>query len=376
MKVAEVVCTFPPYHGGMGSTCLYSARELVKRGHEVTVFTLDYGRMTYSDQDFLNVIRLKTPLVHGDGGVAPQLYSLLKGFDVIHLHYPFYGSSEYVYLASLIRGQKYFMTYHSDVHGTNVFKKLAIGAYDRILLKRLIKRAGLVGALSLEHLKSTRAADLVDWDRVVEMPNGVDTEIYRPIEKDRSLLKKLGLEDKVVVLFVGNLHLCKGVDLLIEAIARIKDESIALLVVGGGYEEMRFRELARRMGLEGRVIFVGPKSLDEGLISYYALADMFVLPSIYSESFGVVALEAMSCGKPVIVSSLPGPSRLVSDEEEGLVATVGDIEDLKAKIELLAYDENRRLEMGRMAREKAVEQYSWEKVGQDLEEFLIKITVT
>jgi glycosyltransferase involved in cell wall biosynthesis len=376
MKVAEVVCTFPPYHGGMGSACLYSARELVKRGHEVTVFTLDYGRMTYSDQDFLNVVRLKTPLVHGDGGVAPQLYSLLKGFDVIHLHYPFYGSSEYVYLASLIRGQKYFMTYHSDVYGTNVFKKLAIGAYDRILLKGLIKRAGLVGALSLEHLKSTRAAELVDWDRVVEMPNGVDTEIYRPIEKDRSLLKKLGLEDKVVVLFVGNLHLCKGVDLLIEAIARIKDESIVLLVVGGGYEEKRFRELARRMGLEGRVIFVGPKSLDEGLISYYALADMFVLPSIYSESFGVVALEAMSCGKPVIVSSLPGPSRLVSDGKGGLIATVGDIEDLKAKIELLAYDENRRLEMGRMAREKAVEQYSWEKVGQDLEEFLIKITVT
>ena len=376
MKIAEVVCTFPPYHGGMGSVCLYNASELIKRGHDVTVFTLDYGRLSYDDPDHLNVVRMKTPFTYGDGGVAPQLYKMLKGFDVIHLHYPFYGSAEYVYMASLLRGQKYFLTYHSDVYGTNLLKKMLVSTYNKLLLKRLIRRADLVGALSMEHLRSTRVAPFVDWDRVVEMPNGIDIDRFKPREKSQELLEEHGLDGKVVVLFVGNFQVYKGLHFLIEAISRIKDEKVVLFIVGGGYEEMRYKKQVLTMGLQKRVIFAGPKSPEKDLPLYYNLSDFIVLPSTHTESFGMVALEAMASGKPAIVSSIPGPSQLVSDGEDGLIAKVGDIDDLKAKIELLAYDENRRLEMGRMAREKAVEQYSWDKIGQNLEEFLIKITVT
>lgn len=373
MRIAQVVCTFPPYHGGMGSVCFHNALELARRGHDVTVFTLDYGRLTYdNDPADCRIVRLKTPLIYGDGGIAPQLYARLKGFDVIHLHYPFYGSSEYVYLASLLRGQKYFLTYHSDNYGTTLFKKIMIGTYDRVLPKRLIRRAALVGALSMEHLRNSRVADFVDWQKVVEMPNGIDTERFRPCKKDKGLLEKHGLRDKVVVIFVGNFYLYKGLHYLIEAVSGIRDERIVLLVVGGGYEEVRYRKQVKDMGLEKRVIFAG-KALDEELPLYYNLSDFLVLPSTHTESFGVVVLEAMASGKPVIVTSLPGPMALVNEGQCGLIAKVGDVDDLKSKIERLAYNEEKRLEMGRAAREKAVEKYSWEIIGARLEKALLRV---
>jgi glycosyltransferase involved in cell wall biosynthesis len=358
----------------MGYACFHNSLELARRGHDVTIFTLDYGRMTYdNDPADFEIVRFNAPIMYGDGGVVPQLYFHLKGYDVIHLHYPLYGSAEYVYLASLLRRQKYFLTYHMDVYGTTLLKRLIIDAYDRLLLKRLLGRAELLGALSMEHLKSTRAAGLVDWNKVVELPNGVDSGKFRPREKDRGLTEKYGLEDKVVALFVGNLYAFKGMHLLIEAISRIKDDKVVLLVVGGGYEEMRYREQVKKMGLKQRVIFAGTKSPDEDLPLYYNLGDFLVLPSTHSESFGLVAVEAMASGKPVVVSSLPGPSGLVNDGKVGLIAKVGDVDDLKEKIELLAYDETRRLEMGKAARQKVVEKYSWLKIGDRLEEVLIRV---
>jgi glycosyltransferase involved in cell wall biosynthesis len=360
----------------MGSVCLYNARELIKRGHDVTVFTLDYGGLSYDDPDYLNIVRMKTPFIYGDGGIAPQLYSMLKGFDVMHLHFPFYGSAEYVYMASLLRGQKYFLTYHSDVYGTTLLKKTIISAYNKLLLKRLVSRAALVGALSLEHLRSTRVAPFLDWDRVVEIPNGIDIDKFKPREKSQELLEKHGLDGKVVVLFVGNFQVYKGLHFLIEAISRIEDEKVSLLIVGGGYEEKRYREQVLTMGLQHRVVFAGPKSPEEDLPFYYNLSDFIVLPSTHTESFGMVALEAMASGKPAIVSSIPGPSQLVSDGEDGLITKVADVNDLKEKIEFLARDENKRLDMGRIARKKAVEQYSWEGIGRNLEKYLLRITAT
>ena len=109
------------------------------------------------------------------------------------------------------------------------------------------------------------------------------------------------------------------------------------------------------------------KGLSGLLPAYYNLCDLLVLPSTYSESFGLVVLEAMASGKPVIVSSLPGPASLVTPGKDGLIAAVGDAVDLKNRIEDLAGNEELRREMGTAARKKAVDQYSWEAVGDRLE---------
>ncbi len=372
MKLAEVIATFPPRHGGMGYVCFHNSLELARRGHDVTVFTLDHG-MPASDPPEFRVVRLRTPLLSGDGGVVPQLLRELKGFDAVHLHYPFYGGGEYVAAASRLRGTGYFVTYHMDVHGTTLFRKAAIGAYEPTAGRWVLRGASGIGAVSLPHLRSSRAAKHVDWKRVVEVPNGVDTERFRPGGKDPGLVARYGLEGKTVVLFVGNLQPFKRLDLLIDAVAAIGDPSIVLLVVGGGYGEPLYREQARRLGIESRVLFAGPKSPYGDLPDHYRLGDMLVLPSTHSESFGLVVLEAMASGVPAVVSSLPGPSGLVEDGADGLVTEAGNAEDLKGKILALAGDPDGRRRMGGRAREKAAGRYGWDRAGDVLENALAEI---
>jgi len=375
MRIAEVIATFPPHHGGMGYICFNNSRELARRGHEVTVFTLHHG-CTYYDNDSENfrVVRLRTPLLYGDGGMVTQLYSELEGFDIVHLHYPFFGGAEYVYLSALMRGQKYFLTYHMDVYGNTALKKFIIGAYEPLLMKRIIRGAAGICGPGKAYLKSTKVAGFIDWKKFADIGyGGVDTQKYLPREKNEALMHRFGLRDKIVVLFVGNLQPFKGLHLLIDAIAEIRDENIVLLVVGGGYGEAHYKAQARNKGIEDRVIFAGPRSPDEDLPLFYNLADFLVLPSTHSESFGLVVLESMASGKPVIVSALTGPSHLVSDGEDGLITRVNDPNDLKKKIEYLAAQPEKSKMMGLTAREKVSRKYRWYSIGDKLEQTLKEI---
>ncbi|MCP2500544.1 MAG: glycosyltransferase family 4 protein [Deltaproteobacteria bacterium] len=368
MRVAEIVSIYPPLHGGMGYVCHHNARLLAQRGHDVTVFTLDHGvPQGWVDSPGFGVVRLRATLLHGDGGVVPSLYRRISGFDAIHLHYPFYGGGEYVWLASVLRGQRYLLTYHMDVHGNTPFKRAAIGFYEPLLGRRILRRAFRVGAVSRAHIESSRAAGVVPPERVVEIPNGVDTERFQPRTKDHDLMERYGLAGKTVALFVGNLQPFKRLDLLIEAIAAIDNPNLVLMVVGGGYGEDRYKAQVRDLGIGHRVVFAGPKNPEEDLPAHYALGDFLVLPSTHSESFGLVVLEAMASGKPVVVSSLPGPAALVDDGRDGLISRLGDVEDMRTKIASLARDIPMREKMGKRAREKTVEKYRWERIGEILE---------
>lgn len=378
MKIAEVVAVFPPYPGGTGYVCYHNARELARRGHEVTVFTLDFGRVQHADdQSEFAVVRLKTPFMFGGAGVVPQLYSRLQAFDVVHLHYPFFGGAEYVYLASLRFGTRYFLTYHQDVCGDSFLKKMLLDCYELLFLKSILRKATKIGMLSVEHLKGSKAVTLVDWGKVVEMPNGVDTDIFFPREKDPALVQRYGLQDKTVVLFVGHLQPFKGLPVLINALALIKNPDIVLMVVGTGPLEQEYRKLVAMKGLGARVFFAGYQSQQEELPRFYNTGDIFVLPSVGApESFGMVVIEAMASGKPVIVSALPGPSQLVEQGVDGLTFAVADSEDLKQKIEYLLQQPEKRGLIGSAARKKVLENYSWSRIGDRLEAVLKKIAGT
>lgn len=372
MKIAEVVAVYPPYPGGTGYVCYHNARELAKRGHEVTVFTLDIGQLRHSDnQSEFAIVRLKTPFMFGGAGIVPQLYSMLRVFDVVHLHYPFFGGAEYVYLASLLQGKRYFLTYHQDVRGDSFLKKLFLGLYEQLLLKGIIRRATKLGMLSVEHLKSSKVAAFLDWEKVVEMPNGVDTDIFSPREKDPTLVQRYGLKNKTVILFVGHLLPFKGLHILLDAFSKLKSENVVLIVVGVGSSEHEYKKITAEKGLRDRVIFAGYKTQKDELPAYYNTCDFLILPSIGApESFGMVILEAMASGKPVIVSALPGPSQLVENGVDGLIFAVADPEDLKQKIEYLLQEPDKRRVMGTAARKKVLEQYSWSRIGDRLEKIL------
>lgn len=375
MKIAEVVAVFPPYPGGTGYVCYHNARELANRGHDVTVFTLDFGNIRQSDtQHEFTIVRLKTPLRLGGAGIVPQLCRMLRSFDVVHLHYPFFGGAEYVYLASLLQGKSYFLTYHQDVQGDSFLKKRLLALYERIFLKRIIRRATKIGMLSVEHLKSSKAAVFVDWEKVIELPNGVDTDIFSPREKNPVLVQRWGLKNKTVILFVGHLLPFKGLHILLDAFSQLNSEDVALLVVGVGSSEQEYKQISAEKGLCDRVIFAGYKTQEDELQAYYNTCDFLILPSLGApESFGMVLLEAMASGKPVIVSALPGPSQLVDDGVDGLIFTVADPQDLKQKIEHLLHEPDKRSIMGAAARKKVLERYSWSRIGDQLDKILAGI---
>ena len=370
MKIAEVVAVFPPAPGGTGYVCFYNARELAKRGHDVTVFTLDQGTdLQDKNPAGIRVVRLRPILRSGGGGVIPQLVSRLRAFDVVHLHYPFFGGAEYVFLASLLRGQKYLLTYHMDVLRDTFAKQLILPIYESILLPRILARASRIAAVSREHLENSRFADRIDWKTVAELPNGVDTDLFAPRDRDSILTAKYGLNGKFVLLYVGHLIPLKGLPVLLDALTRLHRQDVVLLVAGVGPQEQDYRRRVKEQGLDDTVFFLGHRPQAE-LPAFYNTCDLLVMPSVSLESFGMVVLEAMASGKPSVVTSLPGPSSLVGQGAYGLIAKAGDAEDLSAKIRLLLTDRELRVRMGRAARERAVSTYSWPVIGDRLERLI------
>lgn len=213
-------------------------------------------------------------------------------------------------------------------------------------------------------------------DRVSVVAPGVDLQLFHPAPKAEAR-RALGLPaDEHLLLYVGRIEALKGTDTLIRAtylLANHKQaEKINVLVIGGDVEESletmgsemaRLLALTRELGLQDQISFLGSRRQRE-LPTYYAAADAVVMPS-YSESFGMVALEAMACGRPVVASRVGGLAYLVQDGVTGYHVQEGNAEELARRLtELLGNDE--LLErMGAAARREA-EKYSWEKTAKEI----------
>ena len=366
MRIAHVTATFPPYYAGTGTVCYYNALGLARLGHQVTVFTARHppGEPTYPQE--ITVRRLPVLFRIGNAPFLPTLLGL-GGFDIVHLHYPFYCGAEMVYLKSLVNDLKYVVTYHQDVLFQG-FLRFPERLHHRLLGKPILARAGKVLATSWDYARASRLRELLKMrpEAVAELSNGVDAQRFHPDVDGGGLRTQYGLRrtDRVAI-FVGALdraHYFKGVGVLLRALAHMPDKGIRLLVVGDGNLGPTYQKQAAELGLGDRVIFCGHVS-DEELPTHYALCDLLVLPSItMGEAFGVVLLEAMACGKPVIASNLPGMRSVVSDGEDGLLVQPGEVDDLTDKIQMLLEDPQRRREMGDRGRAKVEAKYAWPKI--------------
>ncbi|HLF78256.1 MAG TPA: glycosyltransferase, partial [Dehalococcoidia bacterium] len=202
-------------------------------------------------------------------------------------------------------------------------------------------------------------------DKVSVIPLGVDLDRFRPGDKG-SARQALGLKDERIVLFVGRIEPLKGVDILINAAALLEsDVDCSVLIVGGDAgsrsQVKRLQELARTRGIEHRVAFVGAVD-HETLPLYYNAADVCVVPSHY-ESFGLVAVEAMASGVPVVASRVGGLAGTVKDGETGYLIPWLCPEPFAERIELLLDNDPLRQNLGEAARE-AVGRYRWEYVAE------------
>ena len=215
-----------------------------------------------------------------------------------------------------------------------------------------------------------------DGNKINIIPPGVDICHFYPIPEDEARAF-IGIPPcKGMLLFVGRIEPLKGLDVLLEAITLMKEQHIleettfCLSVIGGdpdvsstsmSAEMVRLQYLREKYGLENFVALLGKRSQDT-LAYYYSAAKVVVVPSHY-ESFGMVALEAMACGTPVVASDVGGLAYLVKDGVTGFTVPAGEPRILADRLTKLLYDDHLRESMGSQAAEYARE-YAWDLIAQ------------
>ncbi len=231
-----------------------------------------------------------------------------------------------------------------------------VGAADRLVAANDVERAQLIGEYGAEPV------------RIASIPCGVDTDLFRP-GTSAAARAALGLEEGPLLLYVGRIAPIKGLATLLDAVARLsaRIHGLRLLVVGGEADEpldgheITLRRRMAALGIAGAVRFVGAQP-QHALRDFYVAADALVLPSYY-ESFGMVALEAMACGTPVIASRVGGLTTTVRDGVTGFLVPEGDVAALAERIEHLLADPDLRWRIGREGVAWAV-QHRWPCVAE------------
>jgi glycosyltransferase involved in cell wall biosynthesis len=372
MRIAHVTATFPPYLGGTGDVCFFNARELALRGHEVHVFTASVkDAMAQEILDGIHVHRLRPLLRFGNAPLLPQLLTKLGGFDLIHLHYPFLGG-ELAALAARLTRTPLVITYHNDVLLTGAkawlekFLRWTVGRYA-------LRSAASLLFTSRDYGQASNIMPLLhrQEDRIGTLPNGVDTSRFSPGQAPVALYERCkvnpGDHPALLVAALDRAHYFKGVEVFLKAL-KMLPPYVKGIIIGDGELRASYETTARALGLAERVYFAG-RVLDEDLLDYYRLADVTVLPSLtMGEAFGLVLLESMACGRPVIASNLPGVRTVVSEGHDGFLIQPGDITGLAAKLGFLLEDSKLREEMGNRSRAKTEAKYTWASVTEKLEQ--------
>ncbi len=356
MHVLQVYKDYFPVLGGIENHLQLLSEGLVARGVRVTVLVTNLTPWTRLERRRgVRVIRAgrQVHLASTPFGVDLIRWARRLRPDLIHLHHP-YPPGDLIPL--LHRGIPYVVTYHSDV----VRQKRLLLLY-RPLQAWTLRRAARILPTSPRYVATSPALRRVA-DRCTVVPLGIPVERY--LEPNPAALEKIRRRfgPGPWLLFVGRLRHYKGIDVLLEAMLRLPPR-VKLWVIGTGPMGPRWQARARELGLEGRVHFLG-EVMGRIVEAFYAAADLFVLPSTSrAEAYGVVQMEAMAAGTPVVCTELgTGTSFVNLDGVTGRVVPPRDPDALAQAIRELLEDDERRARMGRAARERALEEFSADRM--------------
>ena len=235
LSVAHVTATFPPYFAGTGNVCYHNARELARLGHDVRVLTSDRSATQFELSSAVRVRRLRTPFRLGNAPFMPGLLRL-RDFDLVHLHVPFIFGAEMTWIACRHR-LPYVVTYHMDLSGYGP-RRWAFWFYQRLVTPAILGAASAIIVTTMDYARASNVADLLrrHRQRVYELPNGVDVDVFKPLPSGQELRKRYGLtKQDLVVLFVGALdraHHFKGISVMLRALAKINRNRVVAFIVG------------------------------------------------------------------------------------------------------------------------------------------------
>lgn len=366
MKILQITSSFHPIVGGQEKVVLETSKGLVKKGHEVTILTTDLFCEKKNLQkeeviDGVRVIRLRNKFSLKGYGYSSEAIRWFKenwkNYDIAHSHGYNRFLSEYAlfYLRNKI---PIIFSAHGFIHTK---KNYLFKVLHDFTLGKFVRYAAMCTALTkIDYKEYVKLG--VSKDKIIDLPNGVDVEKYNNPEKEYvvSLKKKFGLDGRTL-LYSGRIHKSKGLNYVLEA---IKDLDCKFLIVGQdvGYKE-ELVNVSKKLNIEDKIVFAGCLPDDEFIAAYFA-SDIFVLFSEW-EGFGIVAIEAMAAGIPLVVSDRGSLPFVVEDEKTGYVVPFGNVDLLKNKLSLLLDDVKKRKVMGDAGRRNA-KQYSWNNIISSL----------
>jgi len=380
MKVCLVTNIFPPdFVGGPGEVVYNLQKYLLEQGIETYVFTCGSDDKRYP----------KTIRTYGGKQLFPAISPLyFKDINRFHFDIMNFHAESGMGIAPLMflkRSSKIITTLHSEVlvesKSTKPVKISGLiiekPSYKELITKNFLSIIKLTGtylelavsdriiAVSEKTKEDFLRQHLISKDKITVIHNGVDCEKFSPKISGASVRTTYSLGDSPLILTIGGNILLKGTIFALFALSKTVKvlPKVKLIVIGLDEKNMeRLYPIIKNLGIQDNVILVGHIPNYE-MPLYYSSSDLVLLPSL-SENFPVVALEAMSSGKPIIASRVGGIPELVSNNENGILVSPGNVEQLVEALLRLLENEPLRNRFGNMGRKLVEEKYDWKKIGQ------------
>jgi glycosyltransferase involved in cell wall biosynthesis len=380
VRIIQACVRYPPAKGGAETHVHAVATRLKQRGHDVAVYTSDLSTefpMAYLDGPYAEVDGVPVRRFHATslpGALhwvrIPSMKAMLADrADLIHMHSYGYYQTHVASKAAAKQGVPLVYTphYHPPFSSTGgAGRKGLRSLYDKRLGVKPFRAASLVIAVSTPELEWMKPM-IPPTTPTVVIPNGIELSRFAG-HGDGRAFREAHKVSGPMLLYAGRLAVNKHLEHVIEVMPDLLKEfpDLTLCLVGEDHGMLQaWKAAAAKAGVEGRVRFLGHVSEGE-LLEAYRACDAFVLPSDY-EAFGIVLLEVMACGKPVVATRVGGVTDIVTDRQTGLLVPYGDRAALKNALTSLLGDRTLRREVGEAARRSVGEKFDWNSVVTRIE---------
>jgi N-acetyl-alpha-D-glucosaminyl L-malate synthase BshA len=347
--------------GGSGTVACELARDLARRGHEVHL--LARGMPARLGPLFPGLVfhAVSEAPEFGDGGptlgLARRIAEIAEAqtLDLVHVHYALGHASAACQAREMLRG-RHPLPVITTLHGTDVTLPGATAE------RREATRGGIAQSDGVTAVSDSLAADcraIFDLPAVRVISNFIDAHAFNPRRGDPGLAARLRPRGEKLLLHVSNGRPVKRLGDCVEIFARVlRAIPCRLVILGGGPDAGAARMRARQLGVAAHVDFLGEQA---NVVDYLCAADVLLLPSA-QESFGLAALEAMSCGLPVVASRIGGLPEVVEDDVCGRLLPVGDVDAMAAAVVEILRDPGMATTMGLAGRRIASQRFAAESV--------------
>jgi len=361
LRILHTPARFFPARGGVEKYVLELAKQLVSLDNDVAVVCADEPHAESCVVEGVTTVRLPYIAKVANTNITLRLFRTLmsQNFDVLHTHIPTPWSADVSALVSLLKQKPLVVTYHNDLTGQGASGLLA-SLYNSTFLHLVLWRAKRIVITQPKYIERSSHLKL-HRKKVVTIPPGVTLPLTVPGARHKA--------DQVFFMSVLDKHHdYKGLGTLLNAMVKVKDRRPeARLLVGGEGELIgKYGQLAELHGISDSVDFLGYLP-DEELAAAYSSSSVFVLPSLNRmEGFGIVALEALSYGTPVVTTRFAGSSDLIKRNKAGLIVPPGDTVMLANAIVALLEDHREARSMGVRGAVAVVQEFGWESIAKQM----------